>query len=280
MKKVLSIALTSIIIGGLFAGCGTSNSASSSKNTDIISSIKKDDSLASSIPASYKSAGKIKFGLDDSYPPMEYRDDKNTLVGFDVDLGNAIGKKLGISTQWVSTDFGGIIPALDSKKFDIILSAMSITDDRKKSINFSDPYIVGGPIIITKKSTTSIKEPNDLIGKSVGVQLGSTGDDAVSKISGVKSIKKYDKIPEALQDLTAGRIDAVVADDQVGRYYMALASNQFVVAGKMKDEPLGMGFRKEDQALTEVVQKAINELKAEGTLSKISEKWFKSDVYK
>lgn len=284
MKKIITIVLTAIISTGLFAGCGANNSTTgnknASKNTDIVGSVKKDDSLTSSIPATYKSAGEIKIGVDDSYPPMEYRDDKNNLVGFDVDFGNAVGKKLGIKMTWVPTAWDGVIPALQSKKFDMILSSMSITDERKKTINFSDPYITGGPIIITKKSETSIKASEDLKGKIVGVQLGSTGEDALAKISGVKSTKKYDKIPEALQDLTAGRVEAVVADDQVGRYYMALAPNQFVVAAKMKDEPFGIGYRKEDSALTDVVQKAVNELKSDGTLSKISEKWFKTDIYK
>lgn len=283
MKKFLSISIAVIVAAGLFTGCGsTSSSKSSSGSTkaDIVSSVKKNDTLASTLPDSIKNAGEISIGIDDSYPPMEYRNDKNVLVGFDIDLGNSIGKKLGVKIKWVPTAWDGIIPALQSNKFDMILSSMSITDERKIVVNFSDPYITGGPIIIVKKGTKTIKTGEDLKGKVVGVQMGSTGEDAVSKISGVKETKKYDKITEALQDLSTGRIEAVVADDQVGRYYVGLAGNVYSIAGKLHDEPFGIAFRKKDTDLTAAVQKAVNDLKADGTLSKISMKWFKTDLYK
>lgn len=286
MKKIISILLSLSFITVLMAGCGSSSGtaasagSASSNNTDILASVSKKDSLAALLPDRVKSAGKITIGLDDSYPPMEYRDEQNKLVGFDIDLGNAIGKKLGVTIDWLPTAWDGILPSLQSKKFDMILSSLSITDERKKSIGFSEPYIQGGPIIITKKGNTSIKSDTDLNGKVVGVQLGSTGEDAAKAITGIKELKKYDKITEALQDLAAGRTEAVVADDQVGRYYVGLAADQYVVAAKMHDEPFGIGFRKEDQPLNDAVQKAINDLKADGTLSKISMKWFKTDYYK
>ena len=285
MKKVFTVFVLVIVTVSLFVGCGntkSSKSSSSSNSTkeDIVSSVKKDDTLAAALPDSVKNAGEISIGIDDSYPPMEYRNDKNTLVGFDIDFGNAIGKKLGVKINWVPNAWDGIIPALQSKKFDMILSSMSITNDRKEVVNFSDPYITGGPIIVVKKGTSTIKTEDDLKGRIVGVQMGSTGEEAVSKISGVKETKKYDKITEALQDLSAGRVEAVVADDQVGRYYVGLAGNLYSVAGKLHDEPFGIAFRKNDTDLSEVVQKAMNDLKADGTLSKISIKWFKTDLYK
>jgi polar amino acid transport system substrate-binding protein len=219
-------------------------------------------------------------GLDDSYPPMEYRDDKNALVGFDINFGTAIGKKLGVDIQWVPTAWDGIIPSLQSSKFDMILSSLSVTDERKKTIGFSEPYITGGPVIITLKGNDSVKTGNDMVGKVIGCQLGSTGEEAAKAITGIKELKKYDKITEALQDLAAKRTEAVVADDQVGRYYIGLDPNKFMIAGKMNDEPFGIGFRKDDTALISAVQKAIDELKADGTLSQISLKWFKTDYYK
>jgi polar amino acid transport system substrate-binding protein len=282
MKKILLLTLSAIVATTVLTGCSSKSVSSSSNKAgeDIIASIKKNDSIAASLPEKTKSAGKIAFGVDDAYPPMEYRDEKNALVGFDIDFGNAIAKKLGLKAEWVTTAWDGILPSLKSSKFDAILSSLSITDKRKLEIGFSEPYIMGGPIIITKKDSTSIKSANDLKGKIVGVQLGSTGDNAVSEISGTKEVKKYDKIPQALLDLTSGRIEAVVADDQVGRYYVGLDASKYLVAGKLNDEPFGIGFRKEDKALADAVQKAINDLKADGTLSKISLKWFKTDYYK
>lgn len=289
MKKVFLLTLTAIVTASIFVGCSNKTAATATTSTsnsskpiaeDVLDSVKKNDSLASALPDKTKTVGKISFGVDDAYPPMEYRDEKNALVGFDIDLGNAIGKKLGLKVEWVPTVWDGILPALQSSKFDAILSSLSITEKRKLEIGFSEPYIAGGPIIITKNSSTTIKSSDDLKGMVVGVQLGSTGESAVTEISGVKEIKKYDKIPQALLDLTAGRVEAVVADDQVGRYYVGLDASKYYVAGKMAEEPFGLGFRKEDKALTDAVQKAIDELKSDGTLSKISLKWFKTDVYK
>jgi polar amino acid transport system substrate-binding protein len=278
MKKFLSITLIATMTAALFIGCAKKESTTG--ETDVVSAVKKSDTIAAMLPDNIKSAKKIAIGLDDNYPPMEFKDDKNNLVGFDVDFANAIGKKLGVQIEFKSTAWDGIIPSLQTKKFDMLVSTLSITDERKKEIGFSEPYLQGGPVIIVKKGSTAVKSAADFTDKVIGVQLGTTGDDAVSELKGIKEVKRYNKITEALQDLGSGRIAAVVADDQVGRYYVGLEGNKFEVINKMENEPIGIGFRKDDTALTAAVQAAINELKSEGTLSKISQKWFKEDVYK
>ncbi|HBM79984.1 MAG TPA: amino acid ABC transporter substrate-binding protein [Clostridiaceae bacterium] len=277
MKRISTFSLVIILTIAIMAGC--SGKPSSNKSIGDSDTIKKDSSIAEGLPDEIKSSGEIKIGVDDTYPPMEYRDESNALVGFDVDFGEAVGKKLGVKIKWVPTAWDGIIPSLKTGKFDIILSSLSITDERKKEIGFSEPYILGGPVIITLKGDESVKASEDLKGKIIGCQLGTTAEDAVKSIDGIKELKKYNKITEALQDLSAKRIEAVVADDQVGRYYISLDPQKFIVSGKMKEEPFGLGFRKGDTALIEAVQKAIDELKSEGTLSKISMKWFKTDYY-
>lgn len=279
MKKILSVLFVFMLLSSFLAGCTPAAGKNTSPEASV-NQVTKSTAAAAILPERVKSSGKIMVGVDDSYPPMEYRDDKNTLVGFDIDFGNAIGQKLGVDIEWVPTAWDGIIPSLQSSKFDMILSSLSVTDERKQQIGFSEPYIMGGPVIITLKGNDSIKTGNDLAGKVVGCQLGTTGEDAANSVAGIKELKKYDKITEALQDLAAKRTDAVVADDQVGRYYIGLDPNKFMIAGKMNDEPFGIGFRKDDTALIDAVQKAIDELKAEGTLSQISMKWFNADYYK
>jgi polar amino acid transport system substrate-binding protein len=278
MKKFLSITLIATMTAALFIGCAKKENTAG--ETDIVAAVKKSDTIATKLPDNIKSAKKLAIGLDANYPPMEFKDENGNLVGFDVDLGNAIGKKLGVEIAWTSTEWDGIILSLQTKKFDMLLSTLSITDERKKEIGFSEPYQQGGPVVIVKKGSTAVKSATDFTDKIIGVQLGTTGDEAVTALKGLKDVKRYNKITEALQDLGTGRIAAVVADDQVGRYYVGLEGGKFEVVNKMENEPIGIGFRKEDTALTAAVQAAIDELKSEGTLSKISQKWFKEDVYK
>lgn len=262
-KKILTLLLIFTFAITIFAGC----SSNSSKKQTALERVK--------------AAGKLVVGVDDTYPPMEYRDESNKLIGFDKDMTDAIGKKLGVTVEYVPTDFNGILVALESSKFDTVVSALSITDERKKEIDFSKPYIQGGQIVIVKTNNTKITTPADLKGKTVGVQLGTTGEEAADKINGIKEIKKYDKITEAFHDLTTGRTEAMVADMQVGEYYIAKEPGQYkVLTRKLTSEPLGIGFKKGDVELETAVQKAIDELLADGTLSKLSTTWFGHDIYK
>jgi polar amino acid transport system substrate-binding protein len=262
MKKVMIVLLTVALTASLFVGCG-----------------KKEDKLNSL--DSVKKSGKLLIGLEDSYPPMEFRNSKNDLVGFDIELGNEIAKKLGVKAEYVTTDFNGIILALNASKFDTILSGMSITDKRKEAIDFSTPYVTGGQIIAVKSGDTSINSIDDLKDKIVGCQLGSIGDTTASATKGLKEVKKYDKIAEALQELSSGRVNAVIMDAQVGGYYTTQKSGEYKILNKLvSEEPMGMGFKKGDNELKDATDKAILELKNDGTLTKLSIKWFGFDAYK
>ena len=261
MKKFMSILLTVTMAGAILTGCGKK-----AENVNSLEAVQK--------------AGILTVGLDYSYPPMEFRDSKNELVGFDVDLGNEIGKKLGVKTEYITTDFSGILLALTSSKFNMILSGMSITDERKQSIDFSDTYVMGGQVVAIKQGNASIKSLEDLKGKIVACQLGSTGDTAATAMEGLKEVKKYDKITEAFQELSLDRVDAVIMDAQVGGYYVAKKPGEYeVLKNAISEEPMGIGFKKEDKELKDAIQKALNELKADGTMSKLSVKWFGFDAY-
>lgn len=272
--KLLTMVMVLAVSISVFAGCGKT----SSSDANTLESVKK--------------AGVLKIGLEDSFPPMEYRDGNNKLKGFDIDMATEIGKRLGVKTEFVATDFNGIILALKSGKFDAIVSGMSITDERKKQIDFSEPYFMSGQIIIVKNGNTAVKKSDDLSGKTVGVELGTTGDKSAqtldkklkSKTSkGMKEIKKYDKATDALQDLQTGRSDAVIIDEPVGRYYISSPEKKgkyAVLSEKLTSEPMGIGFKKGNKELEESVQKALNDMKKDGTMSKLSIKWFGTDEYK
>jgi polar amino acid transport system substrate-binding protein len=261
MKKLLSILAIGIMTLVLLVGCGN-------KEELTLKQVKEN--------------GKIVIGLDDAYPPMEFRNEKNELVGFDIDLANEIAKKLGVKAEFVTTEWNGILLALQSKKFDMIIAGLSITDERKKTIGFSEPYVMGGQVIAVKTGNNEIKTLADLKGKIVATQMGSTGQEAAeANLKEIKELKKYGKITEAFSELTIGRVDAVIMDAQVGGYYIAKKPGEFVVLDEMvSKEPMGIGFRQEDNELKTEIQKVIEGLKADGTLSKLSVQWFGYDAYK
>ncbi len=228
-----------------------------------------------------KAAGVIRIGVDDAFPPMEYRDEKGNLIGFDVDLADEIGKRLGVDIVWVPTAWDGVILALQSGKFDIILSTLTITDERAEKIDFSPPYIYGAQIIVVKQQTKNINILSDLKGKVVGTQLGSTGEVAAKKFGGFKDLKLYATYPEAFTDLAIGRIQALVVDEFVGRYYITKQAGAYrVLDERLAEESIGIGFRKGDDAFREAISAAIDSIKADGTYGRISEKWFGVDVSK
>lgn len=264
MKKSLKVLLSLAIIGSLFTGCGAKDSGKTAANT--LEKVKQEK--------------KIKIGLEDTYPPMEFRDETNKLVGFDIDLADAIAKKLGAEAEYVITEFGGLTMALNSGKFDMSLSAISVNPERAEQVDFSEPYVKGGQAIIVKNDNGSIAKVEDLSGKIVGTQLGTTGEEAARKIAGVKEVKTYDKATQPFHDLEIGRIDAVVVDEFVGRYYLAKQEGKFKVAVTLDEEPIAIAFKKGDKEIQEAVKKAIEELKNDGTMSELSKKWFGEDIYK
>lgn len=274
MKKIFSMFIILVLSISVLAGCG--QGTLESKSTSSSNNSSKENSLDR-----IKKAGKIIIGIDDTYPPMEFKDKDNKLVGYDIDMANEIGKKLGIKVEFVPTAWDGIFMALQSKKFDVIHSSVSITDERKKTMIFTEPYIYGGNAIFVKADNTTVNSQDDFKGKIIGCQVGTTAQDALSKISGMKEVKKYNGMTEAFLDLKNGRIDAVVSDPQVGDYYIASQKDKFKkIKSLLSQEPIGVAFRKDDTDLRDGYQKAMDELKKDGTLSKLSEKWFGYDIYK
>ncbi|HVN70860.1 MAG TPA: amino acid ABC transporter substrate-binding protein [Desulfomonilia bacterium] len=228
-----------------------------------------------------KKAGKLTIGIDDAFPPMEFRNEKNELVGFDIDASNELGKRLGIKVEHIPTVWDTVILSLKSKKFDVVWSAMSITAEREKEIAFTKPYIMEKQIIAVKKGNKKIKGLKDLSTETVvGVQLGSTSEDALKKLNKkFKEIKKYDKNTDAFMDLKIGRIDALAVDELVGRYYLSQKPGEYtVLKEELLSEPIGVGLRKEDVALKNKIQKTLDGMFKDGTMKKLSIKWFGDDI--
>ncbi|SHE89514.1 amino acid ABC transporter substrate-binding protein, PAAT family [Caldanaerobius fijiensis DSM 17918] len=268
LRKIGLIITVFLLISAVLVGCTSNSSSSASKSSGV-----SDNSLQR-----VKQAGKLTIGIDDAFPPMEFRDDKNQLVGYDIDLAREAGKRLGVKVEWIPTDWNGVILALKSGKFDIIWSGMSITKERAKEVDFSPAYINESQVVVVKAENNTIKTQDDLKGKVVGTQLGSTGEEAAKKLKGLKDLKKYSKYTEAFLDLDAGRLDAIVVDELVGRYYMTKRPNQFKVVLSLNKEPFGIAYRKQDKELQKALNKVMAEMKKDGTMARISKKWFGEDI--
>ena len=227
---------------------------------------------------------KIVVGLDDNFPPMGFRDEKNELVGFDIDMARESAKRLNIEVEFKPIDWNAKEAELKGKRVDALWNGLTITEERKQNISFSSPYMENHQIIVVKTGSP-IKAKADLATKVVGVQDGSSAVDAVQKDAELaakfKELKKFGDNVTALMDLSAGRLDAVVVDEVVGRYYVAKKPTEYVVLDdNFGTEEYGVGFRKDDTALVAAFDKALGEMKADGSGAKIAEKWFGKNILK
>lgn len=227
----------------------------------------------------------IIVGLDDTFVPMGFRDEQGDIVGFDVDLAKAVCDKLGYDVIFQSIDWSMKETELNSKNIDVIWNGYSITEERKEKLDFSKAYLKNKQVIITLKDS-DIKTKEDLKGKSVAVQGGSSSQEAVEKEKDIiKTFKGeelilFDSNNEAFMDLEAGRSDALVADEIMSRYYISkLGKDKFkILEEDFGKESYGIGFRKDDNVLREKINNALLELKADGTIKEISVKWFGEDI--
>lgn len=236
--------------------------------------VSKEITLTFNSLARVKRAGVIVFGSDTTYAPFEWIDPQTgNAVGFDVDLANLLASKIGVKAQIVTADFSGIIPALQTGKFDAIISSLTITDERKKEVDFSDPYYNSGQILAVQSSNNSITKPEDLVGKTVGVQTGTTGEEAAKQIKGA-IVKSYPDIQLALSDLEIGRIDAVINDLPVSLYYAKTHPKIKLVGSLFTTEQYGIAFRKDEPELRDAINNALKEIKADGEYSALYKKWF------
>jgi len=227
-----------------------------------------------------KTAGKLVIGLDDAFPPMGYRDASGKLIGFDIDTAEQVGKRLGIKIEWQPTAWDGVIHSLNSKKFDAIWNGMTITEERAKEVAFTKPYIMDGQVAVVKFTEKRFKKLADLKSVKVGAQKGSSALSAVKKLASAPTeLKEYEDNPKALLDLEAGRIDTVVIDNVTGRDFIAKRPGQFkILPGFISKEPFGVAFRKDDKELREKVQKTLDAMVKDGSMAKISRKWFAEDI--
>jgi polar amino acid transport system substrate-binding protein len=215
----------------------------------------------------------LTVGTDATFPPMEFVDNGKR-SGFDIELVEAIGKSMGAKVEWVDIDFKGLIPGLISKRFDMAVSAIYITDERKKVVDFTDAYYAGGLVVMTKDNNTAIKTPADLDGKKVTVQVGTKSVGFLAeKFPKVEKIE-VEKNQEMFNLVDIGRADAAVTGKPAAFQYVRTRPGLRVLDEQLTTEEYGMALRKDTPELTRSVNATLAKLKADGTYAAIVKKWF------
>ncbi len=252
MKKKLNMVSTLLLSVFLLAGCASSGEDST----------------------------KLKIGTDDTYPPFQYRDEANKLVGFEVDLGMELGKKLGREVEFISNSWAGIFNGLNSKNYDIIMSATSITPKRLETFIFTEPHMTNGQVIVTRKGEKSITKPEELEGLTVGVQLETTADIAATKYQEdiEFEVLRYNEVIQTFSAMKAGHVDVIVADYAVAIDYVNKDPDSYQLTEVMlTNEPIAITLRKDDTALRDELNEALKSLRESGELKALSIKWLGDD---
>lgn len=257
MKKSIIVVASLLVVGALFlAGCQS-----------------KGDGEANSEKV-------LRVGTEGTYSPFSFRDDNDKLTGYDVDVAKAVAKKINYKVKFVEAPWDSMLAAFDANKSDVIFNQVSITPERKEKYLFSTPYSVSHPALIVNKDNNEIKDFADLKGKTSAQSLTSNyaqmAEDLGAEIS---SVDGFSKAVELVGD---NRADATLNDDVTYYDYLNQKPNTPIKIVKTSDEATEVAamFHKDDKELAEKVDKAIKELEADGTLTKLSEKYFKKDISK
>ncbi len=263
MKRIL--ILFSMIIFAI------SCSKTETQNTQADNSLQK-----------VKESGKLVLGLDDTFAPMGFRDEAGNVVGFDIDLAQEVANRLGVKLEVKPIDWSSSILSLNKGDVDVLWNGFTINESRKEQVNFSKPYLNNRLIIVKSSDRKDINSKEDLKGKVLGVQVGSNQEaleaDPISKEA--KEVRPYDVNVNAFLDLQAKRIDVVVIDEVAARYYIAEENVNFEVVenSPLTEELYGIGFRKNDVELLNAVDKALDDMRADGKAAEISTKWFGKNI--
>lgn len=219
----------------------------------------------------------LKVGINAEYPPFEYYEGGN-IVGIDVDLANALGKKLNKKIVFENMKFNALLASLSANKVDVIISGLVITDERKKQFDFSDPYYDNETVIVVKENDNTIKSADDLKGKTIGTQVGTVSDNFVTAIEGA-TVNRYDSTVLAIMNLKAGKDDVTVID-KAGAIQVLSANDGFKVLDNMNiaNLPYGIAINKGNDELLGQINQVLKEMKESGELEAIINKHMKKSI--
>lgn len=277
MKKISALILAMVMGASVLAGCGNTKKDDTANNNAVDTSLED-----------IKEKGKFVVGLDATFAPMGFTDEAGEIVGFDIDLAKAAAEKMGVEVEFQPIDWDSKSMELSSGKIDVIWNGFSISEERKKEVLFTDPYLTTGQVIIVK-ADSDIKTKADLAGKTLALQDGSTSEEALKADAttyesiGDENISRFKENTEVLMEVEAGRADAAVIDEIFVRYYLAkenMTDKFRVLEESFADEDYGVGGRLQDVSFMTALNDAIKECISDGTAAKCSEEWFGENMYK
>jgi polar amino acid transport system substrate-binding protein len=276
-RAILGLAVVAALTASMAACGGESNGGSGTGATAPAASSSVDSALAAKVPADIKAAGKLIVGTDSTYAPSEFLDtDGKTVIGFDVDLFNAVAAKLGLTTEWQSATFGNIIPGVNSGKYNAGVSSFTINPDRLKQVNMVS-YFSAGTQWAAKTGATI--DPNNACGKKVAVQAGTVQVDDItarSKKCGSNkiTIDQYQKQSDATNAVVTGKDEAMLADSPVCAYAVKQTNGQLALAGDIYDSaPYGYVLPKDQTDFADAIAGSVQALITDGTYKSILAKW-------
>jgi L-cystine transport system substrate-binding protein len=279
MKKFGVVLTLLLAFSVVLAACGKKNNESQGAASPSASP-SASASASTSLLDTIKANGKIRIGTEGTYAPFTFHDKDGKLTGFDVELAQEVSKRLGVEPEFIETKWDGMFAGLDAKRFDLVANEVGIRDDRKEKYDFSSPYIVSKAVLIVRQDNNEIKSLADLKGKKAGQSLTSNLAD-IARSNGAE-IVQTEGFNQAIELLLSKRIDATVND---GLSFLDFKKQQpdapiKVVAETSDASQSAFLFNKGNPELVDAVNKALDEMKQDGTYLKISEKYFGTDVSK
>jgi polar amino acid transport system substrate-binding protein len=286
VKKGLIIKTLAGIMAAafLFAGCGSTENSKSSTEASVSNSSVSGSTTAEADDSwdKIKEKGELVLGLDDSFPPMGFKDENNNIVGYDIDLANEVTSRLGIKLKLQPIKWDSKDQELNTGNIDCIWNGFTITDELKQKLLFSDPYMNNQQVLVVM-ADSKYNTKADLAGKSVALQAGSSAKKAMDSEAdfkaSLKEVIELENNTTCLMDMKTGNVDAVLMDEIVARYFIKMKSEKYrVLDGSLAAEEYGIGFRKNDMTLMTKINDTLKEMAKDGKIAEISTKWFGKDI--
>ena len=282
-KKIVSVMLCAAMATTVLAGCGSSNTASTDAaaeetTEDVEAEATTEEAAEEAADAAEVTTvepGVLTMGTNATFPPYEYKDG-DAVVGIDPDIAQALADKLGLKLEVVDMEFDSLIASVQSGKVDIVLAGMTVNEERKKNVDFTDPYANGVQVIIVADGS-DIATFDDLAGKLIGVQQGTTGHVYCSDDWGEGNVVAFQSGAAAVQALQQGKVDCVVIDQEPAKAFVEANDGLKILDTQYANEDYAAAVSKKNPELTEALNKALQELKDDGTVQEILDKYIKAE---